>query len=270
MSHYGSPPDQPEEGAAAGTPAPDPSTGGAAPEPPTEAGVTPGAEKPWSPYPDNWDDLGAKASTPQPQAAPNPYAASSPYGEPAPYGVPQSGATAANPYGGTPVAAPAFAFGGYASWGSRVVAYLIDAFLGAVAAFPIWIAYGLLFADATTTTDVNGVEHVHLHSTAATTLLFLIGIVTSLAFFIWNQCIRQGRTGATLGKSVLAIRVVHADMLPIGGGLSFVRYLLNIVNGLPCYLGYLWPLWDSHRQTFADKIMSTYVIKAETPQPRVY
>ena len=57
---------------------------------------------------------------------------------------------------------------------------------------------------------------------------------------------------------------------PIGAGLAFVRYLLNIVNALPCYLGYLWPLWDSHRQTFADKIMSTYVIKAETPQPRAY
>ena len=49
-----------------------------------------------------------------------------------------------------------------------------------------------------------------------------------------------------------------------------LRYLLNIVNAIPCYLGYLWPLWDSKRQTFADKIMSTYVIKATTPQPRVY
>ena len=45
---------------------------------------------------------------------------------------------------------------------------------------------------------------------------------------------------------------------------------INIVNAIPCYLGYLWPLWDAKRQTFADKIMSTYVIKAVTPQPRVY
>ncbi len=256
MSHYGSPPDPPEDGPAEPTP------------PPADQGP----EKPWSPYPDNWDDL--KPASPPP-SQPNPYAASSPpanpYGEPAPYGVPlQQPGAPVNPYGGPAQAAPAFVFGGYASWGSRVVAYLIDGFLGAIAAFPIWIGYGLLIANATTTTDVNGVKQVQVHATAASTLLLLLGVVTSLAFFVWNQCIRQGRTGATLGKSVLAIRTVHADMLPIGGGLAFVRYLLNIVNALPCYLGYLWPLWDSHRQTFADKIMSTYVIKAETPQPRAY
>ncbi|MDQ1539752.1 MAG: hypothetical protein QOH29_478, partial [Actinomycetota bacterium] len=26
------------------------------------------------------------------------------------------------------------------------------------------------------------------------------------------------------------------------------------------YLGYLWPLWDSKRQTFADKILKTVVV----------
>jgi hypothetical protein len=26
------------------------------------------------------------------------------------------------------------------------------------------------------------------------------------------------------------------------------------------YLGYLWPLWDAKRQTFADKICSTVVL----------
>jgi uncharacterized RDD family membrane protein YckC len=106
--------------------------------------------------------------------------------------------------------------------------------------------------------------------TAASGVLILMGVVTSLAFFVWNQCIRQGRTGASLGKSVLALRLVNANMEPIGGGLAFARYLLNIVNAIPCYLGYLWPLWDAKRQTFADKIMSTYVIKASTPQARVY
>ncbi len=28
-----------------------------------------------------------------------------------------------------------------------------------------------------------------------------------------------------------------------------------------CYLGYLWPLWDKKKQTFADKIFGTYSIK---------
>ena len=42
--------------------------------------------------------------------------------------------------------------------------------------------------------------------------------------------------------------------------MSFVRQLAHVLDGLPCYLGYLWPLWDAKRQTFADKVIGTYVI----------
>src|SRR4051812_25650424 len=68
MPHYGSPPDQPEEGAAAQPPADD------------------GAEKPWSPYPDNWDDLGAAPSPPAPTGQPALDGQPQPYGQSSPYG----------------------------------------------------------------------------------------------------------------------------------------------------------------------------------------
>jgi uncharacterized RDD family membrane protein YckC len=255
MSHYGSPPDPPQ---------PDPNVPGAsgdqpdpygAPAPPNPYGGTHAAPPPPNPYG-------------QPQ--PGPYGEPTPYGDLNPYGGQTASVPPPNPYGGQPTTGPTFVFAGYASWISRVVAYLIDGFLGGLASFPIWIGYGLLISNATTTTDAQGVEHIHFHSAAGSTLLILIGVLTGLAFFVWNQCIRQGRTGATIGKSVLAIRTVHADMQPIGAGLAFLRYLLNIVNGLPCYLGYLWPIWDDKKQTFADKIMSTYVIKASEPQPPAY
>jgi hypothetical protein len=42
--------------------------------------------------------------------------------------------------------------------------------------------------------------------------------------------------------------------------MSFVRQLAHIVDGLVCNLGYLWPIWDPKKQTFADKIMGTLVI----------
>ena len=38
--------------------------------------------------------------------------------------------------------------------------------------------------------------------------------------------------------------------------MAFVRDITHIVDGF-FYLGYLWPLWDPKRQTFADKICST-------------
>ena len=79
---------------------------------------------------------------------------------------------------------------------------------------------------------------------------------------MWNYCLKQGRTGYTIGKGVLGIKLIKQDTgQPMGAGLSFVRQLAHIVDALPCYLGYLWPLWDAKRQTFADKIMGTVVIE---------
>jgi len=180
--------------------------------------------------------------------------------------------TQPNPYAGTPRPdRPVFGFGGYASWSTRVGAYLIDSLASIVAGIPLWIGYGILIANTSTTTDAAGNTTSHYEGSAALPLtLVLLGGLTSLAFVIWNFCIRQGRTGASLGKSVLAIRLVNSDQQPIGPGWAFLRYLLNIVNAIPCYLGYLWPIWDSHKQTFADKIMSTYVIHATEQQPRPY
>ena len=42
--------------------------------------------------------------------------------------------------------------------------------------------------------------------------------------------------------------------------MAFVRDLAHIVDSVICYIGYLFPLWDARRQTFADKIMSTVVL----------
>lgn len=231
-------------------PPPDPEPGG----PPDESG-----DRPWSPYPDNWDTF-----TSQPQPARH-YGAPSAYGDAQPGSVPPP-----HPYGAAPAAAPAFAFGGFASWLSRVGAYLVDSFFGAIAGLPAWVGEVMLFSNATTTTDANGVHHLHTHQTGTTLALILIGSLTSLAFFVWNVCLRQGRTGASLGKSVLGLRLVDKDLQPIGGGLSFLRNLLHVVDALPCCFGYLWPIWDSQRQTFADKIMGTVVINASRVQPRAF
>jgi uncharacterized RDD family membrane protein YckC len=238
---------------------------------------------------------------PDPEQPSNPYGAPPPpphpYGEPSPYegpyggGAPQDpyGAPPASPSGGAPAnpyAAPGnqygsghalpyghprdpFAAAGYASWISRVAAYLIDALLGAVAGLPLWIGYGILVANTTTTTDANGAKTAHLHSGGGAAILIVFGLVTSAAFWIWNVCIKQGRTGATIGKGVLAIRLLGYSGQPIGAGLSFVRQLAHFLDSLACYIGWLWPLWDARKQTFADKIMSTVVVNASAPSPPV-
>jgi uncharacterized RDD family membrane protein YckC len=224
MSQYGSPPDPDQPGST----------------PPTPPG---GSGAPQDPY-----------AAPPP--AQNPYgsAPQDPYGAPPPVPNPYGGAPA---YGGQTAQVPA---GGYAGWIKRVAAYLLDGVLGFVAGLPLVVGYVMLFSNATTTTDADGVKHLHLHSSAASVPLIVIGVITSVAFWIWNICIRQGRTGYTIGKGVLGIKLIDENTSqPIGGGMSFLRQIVHILDGF-CYLGYLWPLWDRKSQTFADKIMHTVVI----------
>jgi hypothetical protein len=46
---------------------------------------------------------------------------------------------------------------------------------------------------------------------------------------------------------------------PIGPGNACIRDLVHLLDALTV-VGYLWPLWDNGRQTFADKIMRTIVV----------
>jgi uncharacterized RDD family membrane protein YckC len=192
-----------------------------------------------------------------------------PYGQPPqqPYGQDPSGQ---NPYGQHPYGQqPGYGYGqgaptAYASWFQRVGAFLIDQLIGMVALIPYYIGIAMTAGSVETTTDpVTGQLTTTSDGTSGVALvLMFLGIALSVAYFVWNYCIRQGRTGYTIGKGVVGIKLVKLDTgQPMGAGLSFVRQLAHIVDALPCYLGYLWPLWDSKRQTFADKIMSTVVIQ---------
>lgn len=90
---------------------------------------------------------------------------------------------------------------------------------------------------------------------------FAVGVAYFLVMGFY-QLYREGRYGQTTGKKVLRISVRReADGTTLGFGMAFVRKLAHIVDSLACYLGWLWPLWDVRRQTFADKMCSTVVIK---------
>jgi len=150
----------------------------------------------------------------------------------------------------------------YASWGRRALGFLVDGFLGLVATIPFFIGYSMLEDDTVWVTDATGERQIQSVDMSDTTILMLVlGLAISLAFYLYNSVIRQGRTGYSLGKTVLGIRLVKISTgEPMGAGLCFVRQLAHYVDSLLCYLGWFWPLWDAKRQTFADKIMRTVVV----------
>jgi len=137
-----------------------------------------------------------------------------------------------------------------ASWGQRALAYLVDAFAPAIAVYTV---AGIL----------GGV------SDALGTLLGLLAPMALVGWLVYDYGVIQGRTGYTVGKGIVGIRLVDvATGGPVGTGTSIARWFVHIVDAVPCYIGFLWPLWDERRETFADKILKHAVVTAPKVDPR--
>ncbi|WP_455360332.1 RDD family protein [Streptomyces sp. SYSU K21746] len=192
-----------------------------------------------------------------PQGQPNPYG--QPQGQPgygypqqAPQGVPQQGygypqqpAQPAQPYGAYPQQAGA-PYGGmpeFAHWGLRFAGTLIDGLI-------YMVPYVLVLIGGSIGDSVG-------------MILSVIGGLGLIGVMIW-QLIQEGKTGQTIGKKAMGIRLLReADGQPLGVGMAFVRRLAHFLDSLACYLGWLWPLWDAKKQTFADKVCSSVVVKSQ-------
>lgn len=151
----------------------------------------------------------------------------------------------------------------YTPWLTRVLAWLIDA-------VPVLliqgIGWGMLLGTRETVcvTDTSEFALGEFCATGASTLgqaAFAVAGFVILAYVVWNLGYRQGTTGSSVGKAIMKFKVVsEKTWQPIGFGLSIVRQLAHIIDGVICYIGYLFPLWDNKRQTIADKIMKTVCI----------
>ena len=162
---------------------------------------------------------------------------------------------------------------GYASFGSRLGAFVIDGFITALFAAPAWIALvsgptrieGCSINSSGDITgfgdDTNGLCEVPTSGTIAVAVA--LGLAALVGVLLYHGKLEGGPSGQTIGKKALGIRVVDAATGgPIGTGRAIGRFLFaSIISGSICYLGYLWNLWDSRKQTWHDKIMSTVVVK---------
>jgi uncharacterized RDD family membrane protein YckC len=94
--------------------------------------------------------------------------------------------------------------------------------------------------------------------------LMCCGLLLAAAYFLWNLCYRQGRTGQSIGKSMLKFRCVRdSTWEPIGFGRSLVRQAAHYLDYTFFFVGFLVPLWDQKRQTFADKIVGTVCVPGD-------
>ncbi len=144
------------------------------------------------------------------------------YGQPPAYGEPA-------PAYGSGAGGPA-AGGQLASWGQRALGYVVDL----VIIFVVQLVVGLVAG--------RGVAQ-------------LVGLLVWVGF-----AYMESQDGQSPGKKVVGIRLrSERDGSYLSWGMAIVRKIAHLVDTLPILIGWLWPLWDRKRQTFADKIVSTVV-----------
>lgn len=135
--------------------------------------------------------------------------------------------------------------GQLASWGDRVVAYLVDGLIlgaGYVAVFILALIFGAI-------------------SDALAAIVMLVGWLALIAAGLYIFYL-QGEVGGTPGKRLTGLKVVReADGQVLGGGMGIVRQLAHALDSFLCGIGYFLPLFDEKRQTIADKVMNTLVLR---------
>jgi uncharacterized RDD family membrane protein YckC len=151
----------------------------------------------------------------------------------------------------------------YAGWGQRLRARLIDqgpTYLGLIIFFAGYVVWVVELAQSSGSAP-------DFESPA---IAMIIGLSVMLASMIWvayNRWMIGGSTGQSFGKRVIKIKLIgEASNAPIGPRNACIRDLVHILDALTV-VGYLWPLWDDKRQTFADKIMNSIVVNDASNRP---
>jgi len=157
----------------------------------------------------------------------------------------------------------------YAGFGSRLGSRIIDSLVTAAISLPFaiggWLLLRVALEDCYSISERDGTTNIECPDGALQVPfligaigLFLLGTVVGIVMLVrW-----QGK-GQTPGMKAVGNRLLDAQTgQPIGSGRAFARLLAQILSAIPCYLGFLWMLWDSKKQTWHDKLANSVVIKA--------
>ncbi len=137
---------------------------------------------------------------------------------------------------------------GLAPWHVRLGAYAVDVLPGiAVVATMLLVSF---------TVPLRGVWWWVSISVAA--VAFLLVLV--------NRLMLPAVTGWSLGRAVCGIAVIGADGQAPGPWRLLLRDVAHLLDTASLFVGWLWPLWDSRRRTFADMLAGTEVRYAEAEE----
>ncbi|HAM46049.1 MAG TPA: RDD family protein [Propionibacteriaceae bacterium] len=129
---------------------------------------------------------------------------------------------------------------------------------GAVVDWPKRALGGLI--DYVAPAIVFGVVGSIIGNAVSSTLGNIIDTVLIAAWWAYLGYL-SGTYGITPGRAIAKTKLISEETGQlIGVGQGILRQLGHVLDSLACYIGWLFPLWDAKRQTFADKIVKTVVI----------
>jgi Mce-associated membrane protein len=138
-----------------------------------------------------------------------------------------------------------------ASWRARAGAFSIDVLLGVA----VIATMGLL---TWTVAVLSWLWWVYIAALALTFLLMAV-----------NRLLLPTITGWSLGRALFGIAVCKKDGSPVGITRLAARDLAHLLDTAALFVGWLWPLWDRRRRTFADLLLRTEVRAVDRPQRNV-
>lgn len=154
-----------------------------------------------------------------------------------------------------------------ASIGQRLGALLIDSLLLTILFLPLYLAmfsgfYNDIVESIRAADEVGSGEPLQPTFGINPGLIVLLQVVSFGVGFLYYGLL-VARTGQTLGRKLLGIKVVDAttgQLLPVSR--AFVRYLVaSLASAQICGLGYFWAIWDQHHRTWHDMASSSTVIR---------
>jgi len=157
---------------------------------------------------------------------------------------------------------PALPRRSYTSWRDRFGAWVID-MTPIVACWAVWEALDIGSAVTDCVTYENGGVACTADRSPVSDIAFALMVLLAAAYLVWNFGYRQGSRGSSFGKSVMKFQVVdEKTWQPLGFATSMLRQAVHLLDAVVCFVGFLFPLWDTKRQTLTDKLMGTVCVRS--------
>lgn len=99
--------------------------------------------------------------------------------------------------------------------------------------------------------------------------VYMVALAVTFLAAAVNRLLLPTMTGFSLGRALFGVAVRTRGGAPAGVWRLLLRDMAHLLDTVALFVGWLWPLWDRRRRTFADMLLRTEVHKVDRPDTDV-